>query len=431
MSYRPVSRTGRKKSSKDSGNSHIPNDFNVQERPITQQGLGDLKTTVKGSRHVHDKSYFIVQLKNKIKQIVSETEKIKEETNEIESDQGNYLTYKKRAECIASEIKQFQDDLFDYNIVIDKKNKEGSFKDIMAETNELLIKNEQNSNQLDDAFEDKTRLEEEIEDKDEKLMKEKYSIQEIIENMATNLLQEINALKLKKKEMTSKSTDQDAEKNKDLLLNDIKKDNITISSIERENRDLTKKIQTIKDDIAQMNIDIEENRGDQKKKYDELKRREAILDLYDCERKSSKFKKKSCFGIKKSDITDHLLNEFFEDYEGNKDKYNKKIKNHRESIENMLFLTSEKMQKIKFLPTKQVFNEMKQDLKLKEDEVSKSELTAIELSHSKIYIFIKLEEMDESYTLKIETLKSDLKEITKNIKETQNYLKSEELYIQV
>lgn len=81
----------------------------IEDRPITQQGLGGLKTAVKGPRRqIEDRSYFFGVLRNRINEISTELSSIATQTEEAENDNESYVQYEQMAEALAGELRNLQ-----------------------------------------------------------------------------------------------------------------------------------------------------------------------------------------------------------------------------------------------------------------------------------------------------------------------------------
>uniref|UniRef100_A0A8C4DPL3 Intraflagellar transport 74 n=1 Tax=Dicentrarchus labrax TaxID=13489 RepID=A0A8C4DPL3_DICLA len=96
----------------------------VTDRPVTQQGLSGMKTGMKGpQRQILDKSYYLGLLRGKINELTTETSKLHKEIDNYNQENSVYLSYEKRAEGLAVEIKDLQGQLADYNMVKLKQKK--------------------------------------------------------------------------------------------------------------------------------------------------------------------------------------------------------------------------------------------------------------------------------------------------------------------
>ena len=116
--------------------SHI----NVVDRPMSQQGLVTPRTGVRTPRRqVQDKSYFMGILRSKINELTAEISRLTKETDLLSKEQSTYLTYEKRAEIQALELKDLQGQLADYNLLVDKLNTDVEMSDVQQEYKDLKV----------------------------------------------------------------------------------------------------------------------------------------------------------------------------------------------------------------------------------------------------------------------------------------------------
>ena len=88
----------------------LSSQIKVDDCPVTQQGLSGMKTGMKGSqRQILDKSYYLGLLQSKINELTIEVNKLQKEIEMYNQENSVYLSYEKRAETLAVEIKEFKD----------------------------------------------------------------------------------------------------------------------------------------------------------------------------------------------------------------------------------------------------------------------------------------------------------------------------------
>ena len=69
----------------------------VADRPVTQQGLGGMKTGAKGpTRQVQDRSYFLGLLRAKIQDLSTEVMSMTREIEAFNQENATYLTFEKK-----------------------------------------------------------------------------------------------------------------------------------------------------------------------------------------------------------------------------------------------------------------------------------------------------------------------------------------------
>lgn len=125
----------------------------VTDRPVTQQGLSGMKTGMKGpQRQILDKSYYLGLLRSKINELTTESSKLQKEIDTFNQENSVYLSYEKRAEGLAGEIKDFQGQLADYNMLVDKLNTNTEMEEVMNDFNMLKAQNDREAQSMDVIF---------------------------------------------------------------------------------------------------------------------------------------------------------------------------------------------------------------------------------------------------------------------------------------
>ncbi|TWW70547.1 Intraflagellar transport protein 74 -like protein [Takifugu flavidus] len=156
----------------------------VTERPVTQQGLSGMKTGMKGpQRQIQDKTYFLGLLRSKINELTAEMSKLHKEIDNYNQENSVYLSYEKRAEDLAQEIKDLQGKLADYNMLVDKLNTNTETEEMISEYNIVKAKNDCEAERIDQIFTDRRGLEEAVRDVDQEIKREQRATHEIVRAM--------------------------------------------------------------------------------------------------------------------------------------------------------------------------------------------------------------------------------------------------------
>uniref|UniRef100_A0A7N8XWW1 Intraflagellar transport 74 n=1 Tax=Mastacembelus armatus TaxID=205130 RepID=A0A7N8XWW1_9TELE len=152
----------------------------VTDRPVTQQGLSGMKTGMKGpQRQILDKSYYLGLLRSKINELSTETSKLHKEIDNYNQENSVYLSYEKRAEGLAAEIKDLQGQLADYNMLVDKLNTNTEMEEMINDYNIVSILCKQY-----DSFTDIFYLKEEaIRAIEEEIRRQKQVADEVVQSM--------------------------------------------------------------------------------------------------------------------------------------------------------------------------------------------------------------------------------------------------------
>uniref|UniRef100_A0ABI7YXZ0 Intraflagellar transport 74 n=1 Tax=Felis catus TaxID=9685 RepID=A0ABI7YXZ0_FELCA len=292
----------------------LSSQIKVADRPVTQQGLSGMKTGMKGpQRQILDKSYYLGLLRSKISELTTEINKLQKEIEMYNQENSVYLSYEKRAETLAVEIKEFQGQLADYNMLVDKLNTNTEMEEVMNDYNMLKAQNDRETQSMDIIFTERQAKEKQIRSVEEEVEQEKQAADGIIKNMSpekqvkytemktTNekLLQELDTLQQQLDSLNMKKESLEAEiahsqvkqeavllheklyeleshrdqmiaedksmgspmEERERLLKQVKEDNQEIASMERQLTDIKEKIKQFNEEIRQLDMDLEEHQA--------------------------------------------------------------------------------------------------------------------------------------------------------------------------
>lgn len=413
------------------GGVALSSQITVVDRPMTQQGLGGMKTGVKGSqRMVQDKTYYLGLIRGKLNDLNAENARLKNEIENSSEENSSFLTYEKRAESLASEIRDLQGELGDYNTLVDKLTTDEDIQDVEFDLNDLRANNEREAKKIEDLFEVKKEKEDRIRQLETELDQEKRMADNLVNDMNPDMRQKYFAMKdmnehmLKQLEKSQQELDvlnskignlqeelsmsqvkqeavrlydqindleiqrdnyleetrnkQSPAEERERLLKQVKEDNQEIASLERQTNELKEKIENIEEEIRQLDLDIEENQGERNQKYKELKKREETID------------------------------EFLNNFEESKAQEMEKLKLTEQNIVSLLEHTSRNMSRFTALPTPQELGTMKEDLEFKTGEMKKSEQTTVGLAAESDKLqsdLQKVEQLEEKINTELVMLK--------------------------
>ncbi|XP_062455933.1 intraflagellar transport protein 74 homolog isoform X2 [Rhea pennata] len=321
-----TSRPGSRGGSSSTGGV-LSSQIKVADRPVTQQGLSGMKIGMKGpQRQIMDKTYYLGLLRSKINDLTAEINKLQKEVEMYKQENSVYLSYEKRAEALAGEIKEFQGQLADYNMLVDKLNTNTDTAEMISDFNMLKVQNDREAQSVDIIFTEKQAKEKLIQAVDEDIERQKKVADDIIKDMshenqakymemkaANEKLcqelviqqQELDVLNIK--EETLRAVKQEAvklyEKLHDLeehrnqmitedknmgspqeererLLKQVKEDNQEIASMERQLTEVKEKTNHFRKVIQRLDMDLEDHQGEENWKYNELKKREESMDSF-------------------------------------------------------------------------------------------------------------------------------------------------------
>ncbi|XP_068090725.1 intraflagellar transport protein 74 homolog [Hyperolius riggenbachi] len=416
----------------------------VADRPVTQQGLSGMKTGMKGpQRQVMDKSYFLGLLRSKVNEFTSEMTRLKKEIDTYNQENSVYLSYEKRAEVLALEIKEQQGQLADYNMLVDKLNTNTDMEEVLNECNMLKAQNDRETQNIDVIFTERQTKEELIRGVEEDIEREKRAAEGIIKNMSeekqavyysTKMQNEqlLKELEIQQKELdmlTEKKQALEAEiahshikheavqlyeklyelearrdqaiaedkgmgtpqEEREKLLKQVKEDNQEIASMERQLTDIKEKTKQLSEELGRLDMDMEEHQGEKKQKYKELKKREESMDS------------------------------FFSTFEENKGQEMERKSEIEANIVLLLEHSSRNINRMKQISsvTAQELRIMQEDLSFKETEMHKSQSTAKNLTAESQRLqqdLQKVQQLESKINSELTSLKDKIQQMTEGLK---------------
>ncbi|XP_074850151.1 intraflagellar transport protein 74 homolog [Carettochelys insculpta] len=426
----------------------LSSQIKVADRPVTQQGLSGMKTGVKGpQRQIMDKSYYLGLLRSKISELTTEINKLQKEIDVYNQENSVYLSYEKRAESLAGEIKEFQGQLADYNMLVDKLNTNTDMEEVMSDYNMLKTQNDREAQSIDIIFTERQGKEKLIQAVEEDIEHEKQVAEDIIKNMSqenqakymemkdTNekLLQELDAqqqeldvLNIKedslRAEIAHSQVKQEAvqlyeklhgleehrdqmiaedksmgspQEERERLLKQVKEDNQEIASMERQLTEIKEKINHFNEVIRRLDMDLEEHQGEKNMKYKELKKREESMD------------------------------NFLETFEEMKTQELERKAQIEANIVALLEHSSRNVNRMKQISsvTNQELKIMQEDLTFKSNEMQKSQSTAKNLSTDSQRLRLDLQKMELLEGKMVDeqaSLKEKIEQMTKDLEMYNN-----------
>ncbi|XP_026569238.1 intraflagellar transport protein 74 homolog isoform X1 [Pseudonaja textilis] len=427
----------------------LSSQIKVADRPVTQQGLSGMKTGMKGpQRQIMDKSYYLGVLRGKINELTTEINKLQKEIDMYNQENSVYLSYEKRAESLASEIKEFQGQLADYNMLVDKLNTNTDMEEVMSDYNLLKAQNDREAQSIDIIFTERQSKEKLIQAVEDDIRQEKQAAENIIKNMSeqdqtkyiemkmanekllqelSSLQQEMDAVNMKEEaleaEITHSQIKQEAlqlyeklhgleehrdqmiaedknmgspQEERERLLKQVKEDNQEIASMERQLTEIKEKINHLNEGIRQLDMDLEEHQdGEKNLKYKELKKREESMD------------------------------NFLESFEETKNQELERKSEIEANIVALLEHSSRNVSRMKQISsvTNQELKMMQEDLTFKSSEMQKSQSTAKNLGTDSQRLQMDLQKMgllEGKMVDELTSLKEKIEQMTKDLEVYNN-----------
>lgn len=247
-------------------------------------------------------------------------------------EKATFLHYDKRAKSLAAELTALQAELADYNLVVDKMTSDVDKETVEQEAKELMLLNERRTADVERMFDQRKQMEQKLHkiqkdienekkrtehivesmdprtrEKYEDLLRQKTELQEQAQQMQRELdqlskeqahLEEEIALSQLKQEAVKlqvriieaeekrnrlreeERTRLSPEDEKEQLLQKIKRDNNDIAAAEAQLAEKERKITELEQQLEQLETDLEGNLSEKQNKYQELRKREEMMEEF-------------------------------------------------------------------------------------------------------------------------------------------------------
>ncbi|MED6236120.1 hypothetical protein ATANTOWER_004719, partial [Ataeniobius toweri] len=274
----------------------------------------------------------VFTIRSKINELTTETSKLHKEIENYNQENSVYLSYEKRAEGLAVEIKDLQGQLADYNMLVDKLNTNTEMEEMINDYNMLKVHNDMEAQSIDSIFTERREREVVIRAIEEEITRERQVADEVVQAMPSakrekyfsmttandDLLQEFAVLQEELDILVTRKEDYEAElshsqikqemvrlhetlsalegkrdameaehkslgspqEQREKLLKQVKEDNQEIASMERQLTEIRDRTRQIIEDIRNLEQDSEAAQGECQQKYKELKRKEEEIDRF-------------------------------------------------------------------------------------------------------------------------------------------------------
>uniref|UniRef100_A0A9J7XR76 Intraflagellar transport 74 n=2 Tax=Cyprinus carpio TaxID=7962 RepID=A0A9J7XR76_CYPCA len=389
----------------------------VADRPVTQQGLSGMKMAMKGpQRQILDKSYYLGLLRSKISELTMESSKLQKDIDTFSQENSVYLSYEKRAEVLAGEIKDLQGQLADYNMLVDKLNTNNEMDEVVNDIIMLKAQNDREAQSMDVIFTKRREKEDMIRAVEGDIVQEKQAALNIIQKMSADkqakytgmkatseeLMQELDSLQEELDTLMSRNRCCYKHSHSCVLcLQDLVHSQAKLKAVvlhekllELENlyqiyllSEVREKISHLTEEMRQLDADMEEHQG---------------------------LNKWPCVDYLIDELIMCVLTAYLNSFEENKSQEQQRIRDAQSSIVALLEHSSKNINHLQELSavTTQELRSMQEDLSFKETEMQKSQSTAKGLSSESERLrqdLLKVEQLEGKVSAELQTLRDQLK----------------------
>uniref|UniRef100_A0A7S0HH41 Intraflagellar transport protein 74 homolog n=1 Tax=Hanusia phi TaxID=3032 RepID=A0A7S0HH41_9CRYP len=366
-----------------------------------------MKVTVQGpGRQIADKTYYMGELRKKCDEMQSEIRKMNVEVEQYNKDNQIYNQMERKYEVLIKDVRKLQGDLADLNLIVDKSRNNTDPQDIASAFQALKGKNDADRRRLDRLFldcqekendirtieqqcaelqrkveeklnalpqdqrmqhaqlqDDYKRLLADVEQKQltyDNLCRQLSAGEEVL--LAEPLKQRLNSIQEQKLKLLQEKQNLEAELSKpvmsedeerEMLLSQVKEDNNQIKITERNMEEIQSKTRQVSQDLEQLEKDGGIKESEDAKKYQRLREK------------------------------DQEMTEFIENFDQNHSKESSTVKEIETRIFKLLEHISKDLQRQQQLPSKENFQDLQDEVAVKQRGLENSQSTAERLKQEK------------------------------------------------
>jgi intraflagellar transport protein 74 len=230
--------------------------INVQDRPVTGQGMMGMRAQTGQGRLIEDTSYYVGILRKRIADVTSESRRLNGLIESNSKDSSQYASLEKRYETLLKNKEVLEGQLADYNLAMDKTRTSTDPEDVNDTAMHLAEKNRQVGQELDRILINKKQKETEVMRIEEQLEAVYREIQARINALEPGKLRAYNELLNRQRDLQEKTIQ--AENRLNELTNKISR----YESDERGNAHrkefgvLMKQLQSLNREIESLNEEV-------------------------------------------------------------------------------------------------------------------------------------------------------------------------------
>ncbi|XP_059476870.1 intraflagellar transport protein 74 homolog [Neocloeon triangulifer] len=443
VSSRPISRRG----AKDNADTMSSMSSAVPDRPITGMVRPPSTTAIKGTglkpvgtgvggasqRQVQDRSYYMGMVRAAMGELSAEIAKLKTQSDEVKAEKAASLVFEKRVRELAEELTGLQEQLSDYNLLVDRLNTGAEASDVNMEIAEVARESDKIAHQVDALFAKKQTLEDESNDLKDKLKQEQQITEKLVSQLdaegrqrftqlqqntirldakADEMQAQLDAMSVETKELEDKinhseihqeslrlrrrllelSVRRDAlseeerkrqspGQQRDALLAAVKAHNAELAALDAQTEREKQTVASLNESITHASQALEQNSSERTSQYSEMKRKEAAIE------------------------------DFLAGFEVAKQQEEARRSELEHEVGAALAKYAALLVKAHNLPSVEAYGELKEQLGMKEGEVEKAKFTTQGLGQQEAHLkaqMTRVLELEEKVAKETETIRTKL-----------------------
>uniref|UniRef100_A0A8C9VE31 Intraflagellar transport 74 n=1 Tax=Scleropages formosus TaxID=113540 RepID=A0A8C9VE31_SCLFO len=391
----------------------------VTDRPVTQQGLSGMKTGMRGpQRQILDKSYYLGLLRSKINELTTESSKLQKEIDTFNQENSVYLSYEKRAEGLAGEIKDLQGELADYNMLVDKLNTNTEMDEVMHDFSMLKAQNDREAQNMDIIFTERREKEEMLRVTESEVDGEKQATDTIMKKMTLNSQVKYSETKTANEELLQELDRYQQELDGLIAHKEILEAEIAHSQVKQEALLLHEKLQKLEQ--HRDSLVSESNMNSPKEREQLLTQVSMTVIINNLTNSTDQVPLQQNQKYKELKKREENIDNFLESFEDTKAQELERNLQIQAGIVALLEHTSRNMNRINQISsvTASELKSMKEDLIFKETEMHKSQNTADGLTSERQRLqqdLQNVEQLEGKINLELHSLKEKIQHMTEGL----------------
>eukprot|EP00002_Diphylleia_rotans_P016209 TRINITY_DN3150_c0_g4_i1.p1 TRINITY_DN3150_c0_g4~~TRINITY_DN3150_c0_g4_i1.p1 ORF type:complete len:619 (+),score=180.69 TRINITY_DN3150_c0_g4_i1:117-1973(+) len=419
----------------------------VADRPVTSQGMMGVKVVNAGpGRQIQDKSYYLNLIRSRITELGSETDSMNKEIDQTQKNSEAIANLDKRYDALCREVKGLQSQLADYNLFMEKVNLGIELSELQEEYDEIKSENKDQAAEGDKTLKKRKGLEAEIAAIEKEMRDLEDAAEKSIESLSEEKREKFQRIKRENLALLSslqeKQTEYDRAYNHRMQLEQqVKKEPVKqrVSQLYEQIRNLQKRKTDVEQEIAMVSMNGPEDRDkllkrvrdenaaiasmdkeiqQLKEKIDTLREQMANLDMMMDEFGGEKSRK-----LEELQELDREMQSFIDTFEESRQKEAQQKSLLQDTIAHLLMQISKSLVRQTDMPTVDRFKEMQADLDYKTKQMENSQNTYMRLQEEHVARASELEKiksLDSKIAMELQTLAERMETMKKELEVFSN-----------
>lgn len=357
-------------------------------RPTSEQGLSSASTKG-GERQIADKTMYIGLIRSKMNEVTKEVERLSADLDAKKRGQGLQISLQETLSALTDDLTKAEAELADYNVLKDRVQNKVAIEDLTQSYQDLIDSNKRLETEVNKLYRENKKLNQSVSDQEAAaflLFRGEGNPQ------VQDLNREIESLERELANLRGNSGDLKG-KSKDELLQIVKEITASISQNDKKIQEEQKALQYVKNQNKSLDEKEQELQTEKGKKYLTLLEREKSMNTY------------------------------LQNYPQNLETVKNDIAEHQQNIQNILLQTSQEINVMASIPSKDAFKNIQEDMSFKARDKDDAQTTADKLRitvEQRKQELISLKDVDKAIEKELETIEQQMIDMKKKMPEFED-----------